>query len=100
MHYSDRNKANEVLGVQARMVEVWKKNGYAAHDTLVEWGVILRKKFDADNLHLVSREGAGTTDRIVTVLSSLHNEVTSLNGQVQKDSPNLNLTPDSNCCQL
>jgi hypothetical protein len=76
MYYDVRFQKGEMSVVNARLRTVWGdahpgRNPAAAHAMLVEWGKVVCAKFEVDNLHLMTRQGAGDSERVVNVVTRL-----------------------------
>ena len=76
MYYEERFIAHEMDTVLSSM-----RDAYAAkygkpsddiHGVFIDWGRRIKKRFDADNLHLTAREGHGELAQVVESLKSLH----------------------------
>ena len=93
MYYEERFIAHEMDTVLASMRDAYAtKYGKPAddiHGVLIEWGRKIKKRFDANNLHLTARKGHGELVQVVESLKSLneisqqqHALLVSLNSRV------------------
>ena len=93
MYYDEFCKNKEVGMVQRRLRGELHLAGYASSDydvgsptcagqLLRDWGTIIRAKFEADNLFLTARESATATDRLVSVVQAMNNQLSSALGQI------------------
>ena len=85
MYYEQRFMANEMHLVLTSMREAYTKKVSAvdnAHATLIEWGAEIKKQFDLDNLHLVSRGQHDGTAQVVAAVRGLASTVGRMHAQL------------------
>ena len=81
MYYQERFKAKEMHNVCAIMGDAYEKvinSAEDGHGALIEWGKVIRRKFDLDNLRLRARKDHGELEQIVTSINSLGSTFTSM----------------------
>jgi len=78
MYYAARERKGEMGWLLARMRECWihafRPGEFAAadaHQTLKEWSLLVRAKFERDNLHLLQHEDAELAVRVVASVQQL-----------------------------
>eukprot|EP00966_Prymnesium_polylepis_P194647 4512221-Prymnesium_polylepis.1 len=74
MYYDERDRAAEMPCVLDEMRQALRKlmpKTADVHTVLIEWGVIVRARFDTDNLHLTAGDDHDGTDQVVTAIKQL-----------------------------
>ena len=97
MYYGDRWHAGEHTGtILPRIREAWadafKPKGQRsgsmqeAHESLLYLGTLIKTKFDSDNLHLTTRVGAESTERVVHAVQQLEGRLKEQGSQLSQQS--------------
>ena len=87
MYYSERSESNEMSTVLYHMREAYKSiraPGEDPHSKLVEWGDIIRCKFDVDNLHLSSDRGLDGQAKVISVVQQVGTSVAGLHARISQ----------------